>query len=201
MHGQSARSHPAAATVMGMPQETEPVYWTRERVLALPEDGQRYELVHGELLVSPAPRKRHQEVVLGFLLELNRYLERHPVGQILMSPADIGGDDQTLLQPDLFVLDPVAARSADWSAVQQLLLVVEVLSPSTARHDRFSKRRRYQEAGVPVYWIVDPNEELVEVWNPSDAVPRSRARAAAVASRRRQRRFELQLRELLQTGK
>ena len=59
----------------------------------------------------------------------------------------------------------------DWSRVRDLLLVAEVLSPSSARHDRFIKRRRYQEAGVPLYWIVDGDARRVEVWTPADRFP------------------------------
>jgi Uma2 family endonuclease len=65
-----------------------------------------------------------------------------------------------------------AARALDWSAVHDLLLVAEVLSPSTPRHDRFTKRRRYQEAGVPLYWIIDGDGRQAEVWTPHDAFPR-----------------------------
>jgi Uma2 family endonuclease len=64
------------------------------------------------------------------------------------------------------------ARTLEWSAVRDLLLVVEVLGPSTPRHDRFTKRRRYQEARVPLYWIVDGEDRQVEVWTPGDAFPR-----------------------------
>jgi Uma2 family endonuclease len=64
------------------------------------------------------------------------------------------------------------AKSLDWSAVQDLLLVAEVLSPSTPRHDRFTKRRRYQEARVPLYWVVDGDARQVEVWTPGDTFPR-----------------------------
>ena len=64
------------------------------------------------------------------------------------------------------------ARTFEWSAIRDLLLVAEVLSPSTPRHDRFTKRRRYQEAGVPLYWIVDGEARQVEVGTPGDAFPR-----------------------------
>ena len=56
--------------------------------------------------------------------------------------------------------------------MRDLLLVAEVLSPSSARYDRFNKRRRYQDADVPIYWIVDPDELQAEVWTPADSFPR-----------------------------
>lgn len=64
------------------------------------------------------------------------------------------------------------AKTLEWRAIRDLLLVAEVLNPSTPRHDRFTKRRRYQEARVPLYWIVDGETRQVEVWTPEDVFPR-----------------------------
>jgi len=148
-----------------------PVYYTADMVRALPEDGNRYEAVFGELLVTPAPQVWHQ-VIVGRLLEaLTAYLHRYAVGYALGSPADISWSADTLVQPDVFVADLGEVRALDWSRVKRLLLAVEVLSPATARYDRFTKRRLYQEVGVPVYWIVDPDEKLVDVWTPGDVRP------------------------------
>ena len=157
---------------MGMPDLLNPPYWTADMVRALPDDGQRYEVVHGELLVTPSPRLWHQELVTRLVLRLGAYLELERVGHLVCSPADISWDPGTLVQPDVFVADLAEARTLDWTRVQHLLLVIEVLSPSTARYDRFTKRRRYQEAGVPWYWIVDPDARQVEVWTPADQMPR-----------------------------
>ena len=156
---------------MGMPDLPTPTYWTAEMVRALPDDGRRYEVVHGELLVTPAPRVWHQELVGRLYLALSRYLMEEPVGHLFFSPADISWDRDTLVQPDLFVADLAEARTLDWTAIRSLRFVAEVLSPSTARHDRFAKRRRYQEAGVATYWIVDPDTRTVEVWTPTDLFP------------------------------
>jgi Uma2 family endonuclease len=163
----------AERTVMGMPEllPPQPSYWTRELVRALPEDGHRYEVVYGELLVTPAPQLRHQELVGRLYRALANYLDRERVGHVLLSPADISWDEETLVQPDLFVADLEEVRTMDWDRVQHLLLVIEVLSPSTARFDRFTKRRRYQEAQVPFYWIVDSDQRQVEVWTPADHTP------------------------------
>jgi Uma2 family endonuclease len=75
------------------------------------------------------------------------------------------------VQPDVFVLPPEEARTLTWSRVRTLLLVAEVLSPSSARGDRFIKRLRYREAGVPVYWLVDGDDRSVEIWTPTDDFP------------------------------
>jgi len=162
----------AEPTFMGMPETLMPVYWTADMVRRLPEDGNRYEVVYGELLVTPSPRLWHQQLVGRLHVALATYLEIHPVGVVLASPADISWGQDVLVQPDVFVAPVEQARMLDWAAIRELLLVVEVLSPSNLRQDRFIKRRRYQEARVPLYWIVDGDERQVEVWTPDDLFPR-----------------------------
>jgi Uma2 family endonuclease len=156
------------AELMGM---VAPTYHTADMVRALPEDGNRYEVVHGELLVTPAPRLLHQLVLERLHLALGNYLERAAVGQLLASPADISWGPDILVQPDLFVVDPAEARAMDWTHLRTLLLVVEVLSPSSVRADRFTKRRLYQEQGVSTYWVVDADARVVEVWTPAMTFP------------------------------
>jgi len=155
---------------MGMPDTAR--RYTAEEVLAFPSDGNRYELVHGELLVSPAPRVRHQEILGRLYLRVASYVEQHQhVAVAFISPADITwGTDDDLAQPDVFVV-PTRERSEEWSSIRTLLLAIEVLSPSTARYDRITKRRLYQEHGVLTYWVVDTDARLVEVWHPGDQRP------------------------------
>ena len=153
---------------MGMPA---PTYYTAEMVRALPEDGNRYETVHGELLVTPAPRADHQYVIGQLFILLKAYLRRYPVGEVFFSPADISWAPDVLVQPDLFVVDVDEGRTLDWSRMQTLLLAIEVLSPSTRRYDRFPKRRVYQEHNVLVYWIVDIEARAAEVWTPQATAP------------------------------
>ena len=148
-----------------------PVYYSAEMVRALPEDGKRYETVHGELLVTPAPRAWHQEIVSRLQVALAICLRQHPHGHLFASPADISWGPDILVQPDLFVVALEEARSMDWSEMRTLLLAIEVLSPSTARYDRFTKRRLYQEVGIPLYWIVDPDQRSVEIWTPDARFP------------------------------
>jgi Uma2 family endonuclease len=162
----------AEPTFPGMPDLLKPVYWTADMARALPEDGNRYEVVYGELLVTPSPRLWHQQLVGRLQFELAKYLETYAVGVVLSSPADSSWAPDVLVQPDVFVIPTRQARTLEWTAVRDLLLVAEVLSPSNPRQDRFIKRRRYQEAGVPLYWVVDGDERQVEVWTPSDLFPR-----------------------------
>lgn len=152
---------------MGMPA---PVYCTAEMVRKFPDDGNKYETVHGELLVTPAPRPMHEIVVTRLALEVGTYLGRHPVG-FPFSRGEISWSGDTLVSPDLFVVEMAEARTLHWSAMKHLLLAVEVLSPSSVRQDRFTKRRLYQKAGVPLYWLVDADAKVVEVWSPEAVFP------------------------------
>ncbi len=155
---------------MGMPQPTH--IWTPEAVRALPEDGHRYEVVAGELLVTPAPSFAHQEAVRLLITWLGGYANPSGVGAAVISPADIGLEPGALVQPDVFVAPLVGGRRPrNWDEITILLLAVEVLSPSSARADRHLKRRLYQRTRVPEYWVVDLEARLVERWRPADERP------------------------------
>lgn len=148
-------------------------FYTAEMVRNLPDDGNRYETVYGELLVSPSPRPRHQIVGGRLFAAIFNYLAANPGPLVLYSPADLSfGRDDVLVQPDIFVLRPEDASFTQWSAVGRLLLAIEILSPSTARQDRFTKRRLFQDVGADKYWVVDPEGCLVEVWSPEAPFPR-----------------------------
>lgn len=125
--------------------------WTVDDLDALPDDGLRYELLDGILLVSPAPTRRHQRAVvhLGLLLAAACPAEM----ETLVAPLDWRPDIRTSLQPDVLVL-----KNRDLSATvnESMILAVEVLSPSTRRKDEIYKRSKYEDAGVRSYWIVDP---------------------------------------------
>lgn len=146
-------------------------YTTADAVRAMPDDGTRLEVVWGELLVTPAPTPAHQRIVVRLTIALGTYTERLRGIETLVSPADISWSDDTLVQPDLVVLPRTEAADGTWRAVRTLLLVIEVLSPSTARHDRFTKRRLYREQGIPTIWLVDSEAGCVEVWTPADVRP------------------------------
>jgi Uma2 family endonuclease len=147
------------------------VYWTAEMVRALPDDGNRYECVYGQLLVSPAPRAWH-EVLVGRLFGLlTTYCEQQGALYTFGSRSDISWSDDTLVQPDVFVVPIEEARTLSWASMQKLQLVIEVLSPSSLRADRFTKRRLYQDVHIPAYWVVDADARAVEVWTPDVRFP------------------------------
>lgn len=161
--------------------------WTVDDVRALADaahDGTRYELIDGVLLVTPAPRWVHQFVVLEFAALLRDFLHDRNFGQLIIAPADIDLAPASITQPDLFVVPP--AHVAGASGVD-VLLAVEVISPSSARIDRGIKRDFYLANGVAEYWVVDGDARTVEcyrptaafatvhhdrlVWHPADAAP------------------------------
>jgi Uma2 family endonuclease len=153
---------------MGM---ASPTFYTAQMVRALPEDGNRYETVRGELLVTPAPRIWHEEIVARLFVELREYVRAEPVGHVFACRSDISWGPDTLVEPDVFVAPLEEVRTLEWARVKTLLLVVEVLSPSSRRADRFTKRVEYQRQNIPCYWIVDPDERQVEIWSPADTFP------------------------------
>lgn len=155
---------------MGMPDVLE--RWTAARVRELPDDGNRYEVVDGELLVTPAPRFDHQDAVARLWQLLDEYLHVVRAGHATISPADVELDPHTLVQPDVFVVKLVdGRRPKNWADLEGLLLAVEILSPSSARADRTVKRRRYQREGIAEYWVVDVDARLIERWRPRDERP------------------------------
>lgn len=158
---------------MAMPNPIpEPTIWTIEMLRDLPDDGNRYEIIDGELLVSPSPRWRHQRAVRALLMRLSAYVEPQRIGYVYQSPADVDFSRTTVVEPDLFVVPLVDGRPPNYfQEVRRLLLAVEVLSPSTARYDRQTKRRLFQRERVPEYWIVDCDARLVERWRPDDERP------------------------------
>ncbi len=150
-----------------------PTEWTAEMVRALPDDGKRHELLDGELVMRPAPRRAHQAVAQALFKRLDSYVEAHRLGDTYVTVADIEFSPRRLVQPDLFVV-PLAADGThidEWEKMKELLLVVEVLSPSTARYDRVKKRTIYLEEGVPEYWIVDVDARCIERWRTGDSGP------------------------------
>jgi Uma2 family endonuclease len=159
------RSFRRAEHRMGMPALSPSTHWTAEMVRALPDDGNRYECIDGELLVTPSPGKPHQFVVGAFYRAIFPYVEEMGVGLVLVSPLDVELADGMIVQPDTFVFRDSASASEGRIHGSDLLLVVEVLSKSTVRRDRTIKREFYARIGVHEYWIVDQAARRVERWH------------------------------------
>ncbi len=146
--------------------------WTAEMLRALPDDGRRYEIVHGELLVPPSPSFTHQRAVRQLLILIDAYLARVGRAEVMHAPADVELNPDSIVQPDLFVFPRVpGGKVRCFADVGELLLAIEVISPSTARYDRVVKRRLYLERDVAEYWIIDCDARCVERWRPGDERP------------------------------
>ncbi|HVX39152.1 MAG TPA: Uma2 family endonuclease [Gemmatimonadaceae bacterium] len=147
--------------------------WTRAEVERLIDERKgytpRYELVDGELLVTPAPSRRHQRVILELAFALRAYTTAQPVGEVVISPCELHLDPMDYYEPDLFVVPSIDGTfPSSERPAEHAILACEVLSPSSSRHDRVTKRRAYQALGVPDYWVVDPDAEAIEIWHPGD---------------------------------
>ena len=144
--------------------------WTVDAVRALPDDGNRYEVIDGELFVTPAPSWTHQNAVMRLYRTLAAYLDREPYAHAMLAPADVTFSRGRSVQPDLFIVPLVEGSRPPrhFDEVRRLLLTVEMLSPTTARADRVAKRVLFREESVAEYWVVDLDARTVERSTPAD---------------------------------
>jgi len=132
--------------------------------------GERWELVDGDVLVTPSPHWVHQRIIVRLLESVVSYVRAHSLGEAFVSPLDVRLEPGLVLQPDLLVVPAGELRKRS-DVIQRLLLAIEIVSPSSARHDRVRKRPHYQRHRVPEYWIVDDTSQTIERWRPDDERP------------------------------
>ena len=136
--------------------------WTRADLERLPDDGNRYEVLDGALLVTPQAAVPHQNTATKLAILLGAYCARDRVGLVVAPGALPFGKIE--LQPDVMVvLDPPSPLPKEWTALPRPSLVVEVLSNSTARRDVGIKRDAYLRLGIPEYWIVDGDARTITI--------------------------------------
>ncbi|MEP6778795.1 MAG: Uma2 family endonuclease [Gemmatimonadaceae bacterium] len=144
--------------------------WTVEMLDALPDDGQRYEIIDGALFVTPSPREPHQDVVGELYFRLRQYLGASGVGRAVISPSDVRRDDRkrNRVQPDVYVIRVTSGKRPTYPYdLKDLLLAVEVVSPSNPLLDYQVKRDLYLREGVGEYWIFNPEARNVSRWRGS----------------------------------
>lgn len=129
---------------------------TRDDLDRVPDDGNRYELIEGEIVMSPSPRTRHQVIAANLFTLLRAACP--PELMVLFAPFDVALEERSVVVPDLVVFDPVLADEHGLEAAPRL--VVEILSPTTRGRDLVRKKRLYERSGVASYWIVDPDDEV-----------------------------------------
>jgi Uma2 family endonuclease len=135
--------------------------WTLEELHSLPDDGNKYELIRGELFVTPAPAVGHETVLSRLVEVLLPYVKAHRLGSVYSSKPVIRREGSET-QPDL-VVGPRLDPRASWDDIPLPILVVEVASPTTRRRDRDQKRSFYMELGIPEYWMIDPESRSLTV--------------------------------------
>src|SRR5687768_17319478 len=132
----------------------------------MPEGPPYYQLIGGELEMSPSPNREHQDILTNIFGAFVRYLDKYPGGRVYVAPLDVCLTDLNVYQPDLvFVSKDRKGILTDQGTEGAPDLVVEILSPRTAKMDRGVKRDIYARTGVQELWIVDPERQQVEVYD------------------------------------
>jgi Uma2 family endonuclease len=141
---------------------------TYEQFIELPDDGARYELIEGELVLNPAPVTKHQRVLRKMLTRLDRYFEDHGGGEVFCTPYDVVLSSETILEPDLLVvLSGRASIIREKRAHGAPNITIEILSEGSRRRDEVTKLRLYEQHGVDEYWVADPATDVVKLYRRS----------------------------------
>ena len=150
-----------------MAMRAPPLPRTADELDHTPDDGYRYEIIDGVVLVTPPPPRGHQRLVFLLAKRLDAFAASHGL-EVMIAPIDVRASPVTQVEPDLLVLPRhfEGRELTRWEPMSALVLVVEILSPSTAHVDRGRKRELYLERGVPEYWIVDEVSGSVALWRP-----------------------------------
>ncbi|EDY21580.1 protein of unknown function DUF820 [Chthoniobacter flavus Ellin428] len=148
---------------------------TAAEFFLLPEGPPYFQLLDGDLYVSPSPRRYHQKLILRLAVLLQTYLDRTLLGEIYVAPSDVIFTEDTILNPDIYYVSRERMGIlTDQGAEGAPDLVVEVLLPSTAKLDLGRKREVYAESGVKEMWVVSPKTSAVEIYrfpeNPNEPV-------------------------------
>ncbi len=138
---------------------------TYEDYCLLPNDGKRYEIIDGELFVTPSPLRRHQLVLANLLYYLTDFVKKHDLGTVYPAPFDVVFSQFDVVEPDILYVSKARTSVVTEKNVQGAPdLVVEVLSESTAKIDRTTKLKLYARYGVAEYWVIDPVVYSVEIY-------------------------------------
>ena len=144
--------------------KSHPKIYTYDDYLELPDDGNRYEIINGELIMVPAPYTIHQEVSGNLEFQLRLYIEKEKVGKIYDAPVDVILSETNVVQPDIsFISNERSAIITEKNISGAPDVVIEIISPSSAYYDLIEKKELYEKYGVKEYWLVDPKKHWIEV--------------------------------------
>lgn len=170
---------------------------TYEDLRAIPDDLHRYELISGEILMSPSPRTKHQRAAFSLATEMRLFAARRRLGEVFVAPFDVIFSRYNVVVPDLLYVSRGHARIIDEDHIHGAPdLIAEVLSPSNRMVDLMKKAALYADHGVPEYWIVDPDAESITVYELRDGLYVARPNEAGVASSAVLPGFEIRSSEL-----
>lgn len=148
---------------------------TAEMFQDIPEGPPYFQVIDGQLFMSPSPCVPHQEITGTLYRLIANYLDQHPLGRVFIAPLDVYLDNINIFEPDVFfLLNEHKARLTPKGLEGAPDLVIEVLSPGTAKYDKGPKRLAYAQFGVQEFWLVDPAKRTVDVYDfrtSSDAEP------------------------------
>ncbi|MBN1479338.1 Uma2 family endonuclease [candidate division KSB1 bacterium] len=140
------------------------IVFTYDDLLEWEDDHHRHELIEGDHFMTPSPNLYHQQISINLAWHLKKYVDERNLGIVLAAPADIKLSDIDVLVPDIFFVEQERAEQVRGNYLAEApALVVEILSPSTAKRDRDIKHKRYAVYGVREYWIVDPDKQTIEI--------------------------------------
>jgi len=152
-------------------RRSEPQPMTYDDYCLLPDDGNRYQVIEGELFVSPAPRTTHQDIVFELAALLRAYVKARRLGKVYISPTDVVLGPTTVIQPDILFI-----RRENMGIITELNiqgppdLCIEILSPGTESVDRERKMAVYARYGVQEYWIINPMRQMVSIYVRDDGI-------------------------------
>ena len=174
--------------------------WTYDEMVAeLPETSQPTELWNGEIVISPAPHPRHQEIVLNFAHRLKVHSANGKLGKVYVSPVDVVLTQKPVVQPDVLFISKARLGIVKNYVDGAPDLAMEVISETSWQRDRIEKKALYEQCGLPEYWIIDPDSETIEVFALTKGVYQLHCRAvgAQLAKSKLLAGFSLAFKDLL----
>lgn len=141
------------------------VKFTYQDLLTAPDDGNRYEIFEGELIVTPSPTVKHQNALANLFFIIGNHIRESKLGKFLSAPMDVYFDEETVVEPDLLFISKDRLHILEERRIKGAPdLIIEILSQGTSERDHGFKFRRYEKEGVQEYWLVDPTEENLEIY-------------------------------------
>lgn len=146
--------------------------YTYEDYLKTPDD-ERYELIEGDLFMTPSPKTDHQRISRELEFKMVRFVKENDLGEVFDAPYDVYLDEEDVVQPDILYVSKERVGIIGEKNIQGAPdLIVEILSEGTAYRDAIQKKVLYARHGVKEYWIVAPKEKMIEMYEPKDGIYR-----------------------------